>query len=64
MTGVAYKLQIASLALTYDLNLVTHNVHEFSRVEGLKIEDWEAGDDLDKVMNELLQGDQKLLELL
>ncbi len=22
--------------------LVTHNVREFSRIEGLKIEDWEA----------------------
>ncbi|MEC4813315.1 MAG: type II toxin-antitoxin system VapC family toxin [Scytonema sp. PMC 1069.18] len=34
-------LQIASIALANDLILVTHNVREFSRIEGLKIEDWE-----------------------
>jgi len=33
---------IASTALAYDVTLVTHNVQEFSRVEGLKIEDWEV----------------------
>ncbi len=36
-----YDLQIASIAVLNDLILVTHNVREFSRVEGLKIEDWE-----------------------
>jgi tRNA(fMet)-specific endonuclease VapC len=34
-------LLIASIALSHDLRLVTHNVGEFSRVEGLCIEDWE-----------------------
>jgi tRNA(fMet)-specific endonuclease VapC len=34
-------LLIAATALAYDLTLVTHNVREFSRVAGLKIEDWE-----------------------
>lgn len=36
-----YDLQIAAIALTNNLILVTHNVDEFSRVEGLVIEDWE-----------------------
>lgn len=35
-------IQIASIALANDLILVTHNVREFSRIEGLKIEDWEV----------------------
>ncbi len=35
-------IQIASIALVNDLIFVTHNVREFSRIEGLKIEDWEA----------------------
>ncbi|MDY6803698.1 MAG: type II toxin-antitoxin system VapC family toxin [Cyanobacteriota bacterium] len=34
-------IQIASIALANNLILVTHNVREFSRVEGLTIEDWE-----------------------
>ncbi|NER06975.1 MAG: type II toxin-antitoxin system VapC family toxin [Okeania sp. SIO3C4] len=33
---------IASIALVNDLTLVTHNVREFKRIEGLKIEDWEG----------------------
>lgn len=37
-----YDLQIAAIALANNLILVTHNIREFSRVEGLKIEDWEA----------------------
>ena len=37
------KIQIASIALANDLILVTHNIAEFSRVEGLKYEDWESG---------------------
>ena len=37
-----YDLQIAAIALANDLTLVTHNVREFSRVVGLRIEDWEA----------------------
>lgn len=36
-------LQIAAIAVANNLILVTHNVKEFSRVEGLQIEDWEAG---------------------
>lgn len=38
----AYDLQIASIALAYDLILVTHNISEFSRVDNLKYEDWEV----------------------
>jgi tRNA(fMet)-specific endonuclease VapC len=34
-------LLIASVALAHDLTLVTHNLREFSRVSGLKIEDWQ-----------------------
>ncbi len=34
-------LQIAAIALANDLILVTHNVREFGRVNGLQIEDWE-----------------------
>ena len=35
-------LLIAAIALANDLILVTHNVREFSRVQGLKLEDWES----------------------
>lgn len=34
-------LQIAAIALANDLTLITHNTREFSRVSGLRIEDWE-----------------------
>jgi len=34
-------LMIASVALVHQAVLITHNVREFSRVEGLQIEDWE-----------------------
>lgn len=34
-------LLIAAIALSRDLILVTHNVREFSRIQGIKIEDWE-----------------------
>ncbi|MEH2299282.1 MAG: type II toxin-antitoxin system VapC family toxin [Nostoc sp.] len=37
-----YDLQIAAIALANNLILVTHNVDEFRRVEGLQLEDWEA----------------------
>ncbi|TVP57049.1 MAG: type II toxin-antitoxin system VapC family toxin [Nodularia sp. (in: Bacteria)] len=37
-----YDLQIAAIALANELILVTHNINEFSRVEGLRIEDWEV----------------------
>lgn len=36
-----YDTQIAAIALAYNCILVTHNTKEFSRVDGLKIEDWE-----------------------
>ena len=32
---------IAATARAHDLTLVTHNTREFSRVTGLRIEDWE-----------------------
>lgn len=35
-------LLIAATAVTNDLILVSHNVGEFSRVVGLKLEDWET----------------------
>jgi tRNA(fMet)-specific endonuclease VapC len=35
-------LQIAAIALTHNLTLVTHNTREFNRVEGLQVEDWEV----------------------
>jgi tRNA(fMet)-specific endonuclease VapC len=33
-------LWIAAQAITHKMTLVTHNTREFSRVEGLKLEDW------------------------
>lgn len=33
-------LMIAAIALTHDLVLVTHNIEEFGRVAGLRIDDW------------------------
>ena len=36
-----YDLQIAAIAHTNNLVLVTHNISEFSRVKGLQYEDWE-----------------------
>ena len=33
-------LLIAAIARAYNLTLVTHNVEEFSRVNGLHLEDW------------------------
>ena len=35
-------LLIAAIAIANDVTLVTHNTREFSRVEGLHIEDWEV----------------------
>ena len=37
-----HDLQIAAIALQHGLTLVTHNSREFTRVAGLKLEDWEA----------------------
>ncbi len=36
-----YDLQIAAIALAHDLTLVTHNTREFSRINGLRLTDWE-----------------------
>lgn len=36
-----HDLQIAAVACAHDLILVTHNRREFSRVVGLRFEDWE-----------------------
>ena len=36
-----YDLQIAAIAVSNNLILVTHNTREFGRIERLEIEDWE-----------------------
>lgn len=36
----AHDLIIAAVALAHELVLVTHNVREFTRVDGLRVEDW------------------------
>ena len=38
----AYDVLIAGQAVERNLILVTHNVKEFSRVPGLRVEDWQA----------------------
>ena len=38
----AYDLQIAAIALSNELTLVTHNMGEFSRVPDLVCEDWQV----------------------
>jgi len=38
-----YDLQISAIALVHDLTVVTGNVAEFSRVSGLRVEDWAVG---------------------
>jgi tRNA(fMet)-specific endonuclease VapC len=35
-----FDILIAGQALSRDLTLITHNVKEFQRVKGLRIEDW------------------------
>lgn len=37
----AYDILIAATALANDLTLITHNLKEFGRVSGLRVEDWE-----------------------
>ena len=37
-----YDLLIAATALANKLVMVTHNAREFSRVEGLRVEDWQV----------------------
>ncbi|MBD2250127.1 type II toxin-antitoxin system tRNA(fMet)-specific endonuclease VapC [Nostoc parmelioides] len=36
-----YDLQIATSAIARNFILVTHNTREFSRINGLQLEDWE-----------------------
>ena len=36
-----FDMLIAASALTEDLVLVTHNLQNFERIDGLKIEDWD-----------------------
>jgi tRNA(fMet)-specific endonuclease VapC len=38
----SFDLMIASISLAEGLVQVTHNTHEFSRAQGLAIEDWEV----------------------
>ena len=38
-----YDVLIAGQALARDVTLVIRNVREFSRVPGLRVEDWEGG---------------------
>ena len=38
----AYDVQIAAIALTHGLVVVTHNTREFKRINTLQLEDWEA----------------------
>lgn len=35
-----YDIQIAGQALARGMTVVTHNIKEFSRIPGLKVEDW------------------------
>jgi len=37
-----YDLQIAAIAMANDLTLVTHNTREYSRIDGLRLADWEV----------------------
>ena len=37
-----YDVLLAGQAMSRDLTLITRNTREFSRVQGLRIEDWEA----------------------
>ena len=37
-----YDLQLAGQALALDVTLVSHNLKEFRRVGGLRVEDWEG----------------------
>lgn len=42
MEAPSVDLMIASVALVYDLNLVTHNTGDYQNIPGLKLEDWLA----------------------
>ncbi|MDX2138488.1 MAG: hypothetical protein SF123_10370 [Chloroflexota bacterium] len=37
-----YDMQIAAIALVHELIVITHNLREFGRVSGLRVEDWEV----------------------
>ena len=39
----SWDLLIAAHAVSLDVRLITHNVREFGRVPGLRIEDWAQG---------------------
>lgn len=36
----AYDIQIAAIALSENMTLLTNNIREFERVQGLKLENW------------------------
>jgi tRNA(fMet)-specific endonuclease VapC len=36
----AYDIQIAAIALSLNMTLLTNNIREFERVKGLKLENW------------------------
>ncbi len=38
----AYDIQIAAVALSLDMTLLTNNIREFELVQGLKLENWVA----------------------
>jgi tRNA(fMet)-specific endonuclease VapC len=38
----ALDVLIASVALLYDLTVVTHNTRDFERIPGLRVADWLA----------------------
>ncbi len=42
-----YDILIGAFTRHYDLILVTHNVAEFSRIDGLRIQDWEKSEHTD-----------------
>jgi tRNA(fMet)-specific endonuclease VapC len=59
----AYDLQIAAIALANNLILITHNTREFTRIEGLRLEDWESVIKLDQINLEntgILTADDRL----
>ena len=41
-----YDIQIAATALVHNLTLVTSNVTEFSRIKGLKYENWRVAEEM------------------
>jgi tRNA(fMet)-specific endonuclease VapC len=43
ITVPAVDLMIASVALTHDLTMVTHNIKHYEHISGLRLEDWISG---------------------